>query len=783
MLVRHCLIAACAVAGPLLQSVHAQRVLFVDSAADSSGDGSTWARAIPSLRTAISSAAPGDQIWVAAGTYRAGSNRTDAFQLSEGVEIYGGFVGNEVPGAFHLDERDLEQDVTILEGEIGSIGYADNSFHVVVAADVTRAAVLDGVVIARANASGLTQSRQDVGGGMLVVGASPTVSRCLFLNHRSGSRGAAVHIASGSPLFSHCRFIGNQTTVTQAANNLGGAIYYSGTSASPAEPLFVNCLFTGNRAGVGNGGSGGALYAGEFGLAGIIQCTFLNNRADTLTGGVHGASDIVNSIFFGNQDRNGFELTAQLRGAATARRSLIQGGWPGQNNLNANPLFVEAAGADGISGTLDDDARLAPGSPCIDAGDNLAWPVEIPPLDLDGVRRFVNDPFTPDTGNPPGAAVADLGAYELQFQCSTNAQCDDGRYCNGQESCQSGTCSPGQTVVCTDSVSCTHDSCSEMTRNCTHAPDDSLCDNAVFCDGAETCNPTTGCMSGSAPICDDQISCTVDQCDLVADRCSFEADSALCDDSVFCNGAEACTATGCEAGQAPCDALEICDEAERRCEPVQSECDVAEDCNDQNPCTDDACVSGTCERTFNQILCNDGNDCTAADRCTQGSCVGTVIINCGQPPVDPGPGDVGNPTDPIDETPPSDEEPPIETPEDDSPIEEPDDHPDETVDEEPPVVDCVVDGNCEPPADLDEDGDGVSDEDDQCPFTADEQIVDSDGCSLDQVQPGRGVLDADSQNRCGTCGALGGIGVVMMVCVPGTVLIIGRPRGRKLPLD
>ena len=58
------------------------------------------------------------------------------------------------------------------------------------------------------------------------------------------------------------------------------------------------------------------------------------------------------------------------------------------------------------------DLRLAPNSPCIDAGDNNG----VPPgqtLDLDFNPRFVDDPGTPDTGRGT-APIVDLGCYEFQ---------------------------------------------------------------------------------------------------------------------------------------------------------------------------------------------------------------------------------------------------------------------------------------------------------------------------------------------------------------------------------
>jgi hypothetical protein len=63
------------------------------------------------------------------------------------------------------------------------------------------------------------------------------------------------------------------------------------------------------------------------------------------------------------------------------------------------------------------DFRLAAGSPCIDAADNTAVPVDIT-TDLDGNPRFAQDPCTFDTGNPDGTnPPVDIGAYEFQPPC------------------------------------------------------------------------------------------------------------------------------------------------------------------------------------------------------------------------------------------------------------------------------------------------------------------------------------------------------------------------------
>jgi N-acetylneuraminic acid mutarotase len=50
-------------------------------------------------------------------------------------------------------------------------------------------------------------------------------------------------------------------------------------------------------------------------------------------------------------------------------------------------------------------------------------------------------------------------------------------------------------------------------------------------------------------------------------------------------------------------------------------------CDDDNPCTTDSCVSGTCTHTAvaNGTSCNDGNACTTGDMCTAGVCGGTAV--------------------------------------------------------------------------------------------------------------------------------------------------------------
>ncbi len=230
---------------------------------------------------------------------------------------------------------------------------------------------------------------------------------------------------------------------------------------------------------------------------------------------------------------------------------------------------------------------------------------------------------------------------ECDSGCTTNAECDDGLFCNGSEICDSGLCQAGNDP-CDDGVSCTVDSCDEATDTCDGAADDSVCDNGLFCDGAETCDPALDCQAGTPPICDDGVSCTDDTCDESTDSCS-NVDN--CDDGVFCDGVETCDAVlGCQAGVPACDdgvscTIDSCDEAADSCDNVADDgrcdngsyCDGEEtcdpaldcqagppvDCDDGVDCTDDSCDEGAdaCDSVPNDANCDDGIFCDGVETC------------------------------------------------------------------------------------------------------------------------------------------------------------------------
>ena len=174
--------------------------------------------------------------------------------------------------------------------------------------------------------------------------------------------------------------------------NRGGAIYNSQTNLQS-----TNCLFFGNSA----TNSGGAIH--NFQSQPQIRLATMWGNSAPSGGGFYNASsfpNISNSIIYNNTPDQIRDIPGSF---TTVTYSNIQGGWAGNGNISANPLF-----ADPVMG----DFNLSAGSPCIDAGNNAAVPIEIK-TDLAGNPRFVDDPDTKDTGLGASPLV-DMGALEFQ---------------------------------------------------------------------------------------------------------------------------------------------------------------------------------------------------------------------------------------------------------------------------------------------------------------------------------------------------------------------------------
>jgi hypothetical protein len=144
-------------------------------------------------------------------------------------------------------------------------------------------------------------------------------------------------------------------------------------------------------------------------VARIINCTFFANAASGRGGGIchhpYTKPEIRNCILWNDMPEEIFDDSGSL----TVTYSAIQGGYPGIGNIDLVPSFIDAYNPDLNTVNL----RLMSVSPCIDAGDSTAIPVNIS-LDLDNNQRGVDAPANPDTGISVLGMTVDMGAYEFQ---------------------------------------------------------------------------------------------------------------------------------------------------------------------------------------------------------------------------------------------------------------------------------------------------------------------------------------------------------------------------------
>jgi hypothetical protein len=330
-------------------------IVRVNPAAVGLETGASWAQGFRTLRRALADACDGvKEVWVAAGTHTptVGTDRTATFPLRNGLRVYGGFAGTEAS----VSERDWAANATVLSGQIGTPGMADNSHHVVTASGIGQAAVLDGCTVAGGFSAGAALA---FGGGLLNVGSSLVISNVVFQDNTAPSNGGAL------------------------ANYLF------------ADVIVTNVLFVDNAVGAG---SGGAVY-NVFSNASFTNVTFALNSATAGAALYNNGSSptLANSVVWGN---TGSPVYNQQASAPVFAHCLVEGsggsgpGWSGAYgidggaNLDVDPIFVDAP-----NGNL----RLSLLSPAVDAGDAMA--PHLPPTDLDGRPRLI------------GAGV-DMGAYE-----------------------------------------------------------------------------------------------------------------------------------------------------------------------------------------------------------------------------------------------------------------------------------------------------------------------------------------------------------------------------------
>lgn len=265
------------------------RVLYVDSAATGTGDGSSWANAFTTLVAALAAASSGQEIWIAGATgagksYSPGETAGSTFQMIAGVGVYGGFAGGETRRA----SRKPATNLTYLTG--GNV-----CAHVVTGGVAT---VLSGVIIYRG------YNEDASGAGML--GAVSVLDTVAFVENACMVNGNGLYNdpendgGLSSFTLRSCLFYDNDyydPETYYALGEKGGGLYFDNSTAN-----IYDCEFKGNMA-----GSGAAIYKGLAGTLNMVGGSVHDHVEDenmpSNTGAVHvkgGATRVVGVDFYDN---------------------------------------------------------------------------------------------------------------------------------------------------------------------------------------------------------------------------------------------------------------------------------------------------------------------------------------------------------------------------------------------------------------------------------------------------------------------------------------------------
>jgi predicted outer membrane repeat protein len=335
-------------------------VIYVNAHAAAGGNGTSWAHAFNNLQSALEVAAktPGEQIWLAEGTYTPSqvysplnANGTPVpggaiglssaptlsnlytFDIPTDTSIYGGFL----PGMTSLKQRNPLLYPTILSGDIDNndinnpsnpdytSSKLDNAWHVVtIGDDVTlqgASVTLDGLSIIDGYANGLGNVfftpityNWNAGGALFAnFDSNVTINDLTFTDNYAAGDGGAVFTNNSDVLISNSLFKDNNSLVRAGA--------YEGFNTfetSPHTETILNDTFIDNSTQV----FGGAVI-GEGTLPdasssfNVINCTFLDNTAP------EGGAITIDSLTVNVKNSTFIDNTALVDGGAIATTNVV----------------------------------------------------------------------------------------------------------------------------------------------------------------------------------------------------------------------------------------------------------------------------------------------------------------------------------------------------------------------------------------------------------------------------------------------------------------------------
>jgi predicted outer membrane repeat protein len=201
------------------------------------------------------------------------------------------------------------------------------------------------------------------GGAIYCDNSNININNSIISNNSATGAGGAICLFNGSTLDISSSVINNNTA------SEGGAIFSYNPMYVYSYPILSGVTIHNNSA-VNNGG---AIYSNNYVYTLISNCTIVGNVSDVSNpysgGGIYAAwygnTDIDSSIFWNNQP---YSIWVENYAGVNVDYSDVEGGWYGPNNIDANPLFADAANGDFNLTWTDYPVDNATKSPCIDSG-------------------------------------------------------------------------------------------------------------------------------------------------------------------------------------------------------------------------------------------------------------------------------------------------------------------------------------------------------------------------------------------------------------------------------
>jgi hypothetical protein len=333
----------------------------------------------PTIQAGVDSAAAGDTVLVACGTYyehdiemKSGISLRSTDEVAACVTIDAQQLGR-VLIAENLTDPAHVLGLTLTGGETGSDGggilCSSATLHLteVIIRDNSSGVFAGGGGLACLSPSTLSITRCQfsgnaawMGGGMAAIDSNVEIHDCVFLENSATGRGGGAFFLTTSPILVGCEF-----TANHAAQN-GGAILLRDCPS----PIIQETVLSQNIAGC----CGGALYYEMFGSPGdlhVFGCTFHGNGAPTgsaVETGPGALATIENSILAFSSDGAATEC---FTGQSTLTILCCDvygntgGDWVGciadqvdlNGNFSADPLFCNAEHGDF---TIQSDSPCAP---------------------------------------------------------------------------------------------------------------------------------------------------------------------------------------------------------------------------------------------------------------------------------------------------------------------------------------------------------------------------------------------------------------------------------------